>query len=342
MTHTDEAVLELAGPLDLPRTLGILQRGSGDPAVRVDPVAASGGPAGTPGAGAWLCRRIYDRAGSELGQVTLRIDQLDAATVRVRAAGSSAEAAAAGLESAAGMLGVEDDWLELELLLDALGDRVSTTLAQVRRRHPGVRLPAAGGLFDQLVTVTLEQKVTHDQARHCWRQLLRRHGERPPSSARLPAPEWMRLPLTPAALKRIPSWEWHQLWVQPALSKTIQRVADRAAAIHRLDVSTPAETFSVGLLAEQLTGLPGIGQWTAAEALQRSHGAADLPAVGDYHLAHFVGEALTGRRTDDEGMLQLLEPFRPHRQRVIRLLVLSGFRQQRFGPRLAPADHRGR
>ena len=93
-------------------------------------------------------------------------------------------------------------------------------------------------------------------------------------------------------------------------------------------------------LARRLESVPGIGPWTTAEALQRSHGAADLVSVGDYHLAQFVGQVLTGRRTDDAGMLRLLAPWAGHRQRVVRMIGLSGERKQAFGPKLAPADHR--
>jgi len=53
-----------------------------------------------------------------------------------------------------------------------------------------------------------------------------------------------------------------------------------------------------------------------------------------------VGFALTGRRTDDDGMLQLLEPWAGQRQRVVRLIRLSGRREPRRGPRLSPQDHR--
>ena len=80
----------------------------------------------------------------------------------------------------------------------------------------------------------------------------------------------------------------------------------------------------------------------AMVALVAACGDDDAVAVGDYHLAHHVGEALTGRRTDDAGMLRVLAPYSGHRQRVVRLIGLSGYRFSRFGPRLAPADHRGR
>ncbi|WP_022873327.1 DNA-3-methyladenine glycosylase family protein [Nesterenkonia alba] len=341
---TADTVVTFEGPYDLPRTLGVLQRGSGDPAVRVDPGDFPGGARGTPGAGAWMCQRLGpdDDPGAGQGQVLYRFDQLTASQVRVRVAVSAESLVHTALNRAAMILGAHDDWCELEMLLDALGDRVSLKLASLRRQHPGLRLPATGALFDQLVTVTLEQKVTHEQARYAWRNLLRRYGERPLSASGLAAPEWMRLPLTAEQLRAVASWQWHSLWVQPPLSRTVQRLAHRAGTIHQLGASTPVDTSDVEQLAERLQSVAGIGPWTVAEALQRSHGAADLPAVGDYHLAHFVGEALTGRRTDDDGMLQLLEPFRPHRQRVVRLLVLSGFRMSRYGPRLAPEDHRGR
>lgn len=294
-----------------------------------------------------MCQQIYDQTGAHLGAATLRFDQRSASTVRIRVAatgqGISAQAAAELLARRGGqILGIQDSWQETELLLDALGDQLSAALSRVRQRHPGVRLPATGALFDQLVTATFEQKVTHDQARTGWRQLLRRHGAPPPASTLVPTPPWMRLPLTGSQLRRVPSWEWHQLWVQPALSKTIQRVAERATTVHQLSARTERDPKSVAELGLRLRSVPGIGEWTVAEALQRSHGAADLPSVGDYHLSNFVGAAMTGARTDDAGMLRLLAPYAPHRQRIIRLLKLSGFQHQKYGPKLSPADHRGR
>jgi hypothetical protein len=40
-------------------------------------------------------------------------------------------------------------------------------------------------------------------------------------------------------------------------------------------------------------------------------------------------------------MLELLEPFRPHRARVVRLLETAGIRVQRKGPRMAPRGIEG-
>jgi hypothetical protein len=47
---------------------------------------------------------------------------------------------------------------------------------------------------------------------------------------------------------------------------------------------------------------------------------------------------LTGRdRGSDDEMIELLEPFRPHRGRVIRLLGLLG-NEPKFGPRMPARD----
>jgi 3-methyladenine DNA glycosylase/8-oxoguanine DNA glycosylase len=90
-----------------------------------------------------------------------------------------------------------------------------------------------------------------------------------------------------------------------------------------------------------MTSLPGIGVWTAAEVAQRAWGDADALSVGDHNLSNVVGSTLLGHRIDDEEMLELLEPLRPHRYRATRLLEVSGMaRNPRFGPRLAIPDLR--
>jgi len=61
--------------------------------------------------------------------------------------------------------------------------------------------------------------------------------------------------------------------------------------------------------------------------------------VGDYHLPSIVGWALTGQKTDDAGMLELLAPYAGQRHRAAWLLTLSGLGPPRHGPRNAPRDY---
>jgi hypothetical protein len=94
-----------------------------------------------------------------------------------------------------------------------------------------------------------------------------------------------------------------------------------------------------GALA-RLRVVPGIGVWTAAEVAQRALGDADAVSVGDYHIPSLVGWALAGAPVDDDGMLALLAPYRPHRHRVVRLIELSGVGLPRRGSRMPARDYR--
>ncbi len=330
-----QTVLEPGVPVDVRLTLGVLQRGHADPTVQSRPD------------GVWLCHRQPDPQDPDAPSlpVTLLVrpapSVLVPSPVTVLAWGPGADAA---VRSASTLLGIHDDgWAGFDELLTSRagqdGGGLPRAVARVRRTHPGLRLPATGRLVDQLMTVVLEQKVTHDQARAGWRWLVRTFGERAPE----PAPPGMMMAPRAETVRMVPSWRWHAGWVQPGQSRAMLQVAARGAALERLARSArPHQVDAAAALGRTLQSLPGVGAWTVAEALQRSHGSADLVAVGDYHLAHHVGEALTGRRVDDAGMLRLLSPWSGHRQRVVRLIGLSGFRPSRYGPRLTPADHRGR
>ena len=84
-----------------------------------------------------------------------------------------------------------------------------------------------------------------------------------------------------------------------------------------------------------LTTLPGVGPWSAAEVSVVALGDRDVVSMGDYHLPHQVSWALAGEARGSEArMLELLEPYRGHRARVIRLLTLGGIQAPRLGPRM--------
>lgn len=233
------------------------------------------------------------------------------------------------------LLGVDtaalEGWAAFDDLLAQTQHLLPEAVVEARRKRPGLRLMATGQLVDELFTVILEQKVTQHQARASWRWLANTFGQ--PSPAGDPAP---KIAPRPETVLEIMSWQWHAGWVQPFLARTLKTVASRASALRRLAGQR------VDLIDQGLNTLPGIGPWTVAETLQRTHGATDLVSVGDFHLAHHIGEALTGKRTDDAGMLELLEPWAGHRQRVVRLIYASGIRFSRFGPRMAATDFRDR
>jgi 3-methyladenine DNA glycosylase/8-oxoguanine DNA glycosylase len=94
-----------------------------------------------------------------------------------------------------------------------------------------------------------------------------------------------------------------------------------------------------GAARARLEVVPGIGPWTSAEVVQRSHGAADAVTTGDLHLPGIVGWALAGDRdADDAVMLELLEPYSGQRHRAARLILLSGKVPARRAPRMPRGD----
>ncbi len=200
--------------------------------------------------------------------------------------------------------------------------------------NPGVRIGRTDLFFDALASAIIEQKVTGMQAFAAWRRIVTWHGERAPG----PTPRPMYAPPSIDGWRRVPSWSWHRAGLEPPQARTVVEAARRGEAIGRVFMTaTDGEARDRVLISQR-----GVGPWTSAETRIRALGDADAVSVGDYHLAHEVGYALTGTRVDDDGMLELLAPWAGQRQRVIRLIEASGLREPRRGPRLHPEDHRNR
>ncbi len=253
------------------------------------------------------------------GAATYRIAQRGPTEIACQAWGPGAEWVLAGLPD---LLGARDD-----LAGFVPGHPL---LEEAHRRHPGLRIPRTNRVFEQLVPAILEQKVTGKEARAGFRRLVLRYGDPAPG----PAPEGMRVPPAPEVWRRIPSWEWHRAGVDPQRARTVLAAARVAGRLEEAAGMAPAAALA------RLRAVSGVGEWTAAEVAVRALGDADALSVGDYHLARHVGWALVGAPVDDAEMVALLEPWRPHRGRVVRLLELSGAALPRFGPRLTIQDHR--
>jgi 3-methyladenine DNA glycosylase/8-oxoguanine DNA glycosylase len=111
----------------------------------------------------------------------------------------------------------------------------------------------------------------------------------------------------------------------------IRRVTARAARLEALADGPPGRAVTA------LTSFAGIGPWTAAEVTLRALGDPDAVSVGEFPRPSLVSWALAGeRRADDARMVELLEPYRGQRGRVVRLIEAGGMAPPRRGPRMAP------
>jgi len=292
--------------LDLPGVLGPLRRGRGDPSWRT---AAEG-------SAIWRTSTTPD------GPATVRLARRGDGTVVAKGWGPGAAWELDGLPALLGADDRPDEFVAHHPLI-----------ADSAKRRPGIRFGATRRVWDQLVPAILEQKVTGTEARRSWRELCRRFSDPAPGPGEL-LPRGMRVPPTPAQIRSIPDWEWHRAGVDSARRRAI---LGAAAVAHRLEAAVELGGEEGRIL---LRRLPGIGVWTAAEVAQRAWGDADAVSFGDFHIPTVVGWALVGRPLDDAGMLEVLEPYRPQRQRAVRYVELSGFRRPRFGPRFSPRDYR--
>jgi len=235
--------------------------------------------------------------------------------VDAEAWGPGAERALAAVDR---LVGVEDDRTGWDPARHPL-------VRDLDRRLRGVRLGRTGAIMESLVPAILEQKVTGTEAWRGLRGIVRRWG------APAPGPFELRLLPDPGELAAVPYHELHPLGIERRRADLVRRVCDRANRLEEI----PGLPREAGYA--RLRSIPGIGPWTAAEVMLRATGDPDAVSVGDFHLPNVVAFALAGEiRGDDRRMLELLEPWRGQRARVVRLLELSGIRPPAFGPRYAP------
>jgi 3-methyladenine DNA glycosylase/8-oxoguanine DNA glycosylase len=254
----------------------------------------------------WWATRTPDGPGS------LRLC-LDGAVLSASAFGPGASWL---LSRADAIAGLRDDVSTLATFDHAL-------VRQLVRTFAGVRIPATGRLFHHVVAAILGQKVTGGEAARGYRGMLRHFRSPVPG----PAPARLMMPPDPADVAATPYWQFHPWGVEQKRADTVRRAAAFASRLEKASSSAIATRL--------LTSVPGIGAWTAAEVVRVAFSDGDAVSVGDYHHKNVVAWALAGRpRGTDEEMLELLEPFRGHRGRVVAMLQMAGHAAPKFGPRM--------
>lgn len=306
MTSVDEqpVVAPPCALVDLGATLSPFRCGAGDPTT-------------------WIVRT--GRGAESVGRFTRATYTPDGpATVHVRwapGAGPDAESWGPGahwlLDRVPAMLGA------LDAAVPELEHDSHPVVADAARRGRALRLAASGSLYHELLPTVIEQRITSKEAKGQYAALCRALGE--------PAPgpfDGLHLPPAPDTLARRPSWWFHPLGIERTRAEPLAQVARHAEKLWAWAELEPEEA------GRRLRLLRGIGVWTTGVVLGRAMGDPDAVPVGDYHVKNIVANALAGEaRATDERMLQLLEPYRGQRGRVVRLLKAAGHGAPRFGPR---------
>lgn len=297
--------LPIEGPYDLDRTMNVFSMGRGNPCLRHNKAAA---------------------------QLTFKTPD-----------GPVALAATRGSDGLSVLSqGPGADWIEphLPAIFGLLDDpsrfRPEGDMKRLAQEVEGLRLPTWPVVFERLVQIVLQQLISYRDACRAWRLMVRRYGEEIPGSEGLfHAPTAQRL--GGLAVHELMACE-----VLPKHARIVLQLAKQAAGLERL-WAAGLQAGAIDRLSDFLLKQPGIGPWTVGNLRGAGLGDADAIVLGDYGHAHHVTHFFTGEeRGTDEQMVELLEPYRPHRFRVLVILIQAAKPPPRRGPKRAPLRERFR
>jgi 3-methyladenine DNA glycosylase/8-oxoguanine DNA glycosylase len=180
-------------------------------------------------------------------------------------------------------------------------------LGRVACALQGLRLIRVPWLFDVAAGAVLQQRVRWKVAYDDFRRIAQRWGTRTAAGTAFPSA---------TQLAAVPISRVEALGIDGKRARALIGLARAESRRSFLRDGVGAEELRVRLL-----GIRGIGPWTAGTIAGFGLGDPDAVPVGDLHLPSLVTSALAGEAEGtDERMLELLEPYRGHRFRVIRLL----------------------
>jgi len=182
-------------------------------------------------------------------------------------------------------------------------------------RFAAVRIGATGRWYEALATNSIGQRVVRADATASREKLCRDHGTPAPVGPANSFP-------SPSVILKLTDHEFHRVGIERSRARVLRVAAKYADRLERL-TGMPGPQAN-----EWLQSLPGIGPWTTGLTTAVAGGDADAVPVGDLHIPRVVTYALTGVEGDDDHMLEALEPYAGHRQRVVRLVKMA-----RAGPK---------
>ena len=174
-------------------------------------------------------------------------------------------------------------------------------LRVLARRLLGLKVHPVPWAFDVAQMVILQQRVAYADASGSFRKLVHRYSQ--PAPGPLP----LKMPLRPEQWLQIGINRIQEVEVDAQRARTLLRVAE----------------LGLELDLEKLAATRGVGPWTFQSVLGFAQGHPDAVPIGDLHLPRIVALYFGQRPGGDERMLELLEPYRGLRFRVINWLLAA-------------------
>lgn len=183
-------------------------------------------------------------------------------------------------------------------------------------RFAGDRVGSTGTVWHDLAWTIVQQRVRRSDADRQWRALVHAYG------SACEGYDDLYTPPDPERLARAAPWALRSLGIDERRATTLIATARVAPRLHALAGQPFAD------VERALRTIPGVGTWTLGCLRAFTWGDPDTVIPGDSGIPSLIASTLTGaRRADDATMLDLLEPYRPHRYRVLRLAFAARARR---------------
>lgn len=272
--------------IDIRQTLGPLAMLAADPTVR-------------------LRANSFDRATTTpegSGVISVRWQPGDS-TVSVQAAGDGGDWL---LQRAPELLGLSDDVSSFQ--------PTDPVVKGLWARFRGDRIPRTSTLWHDIAWTVVQQRVHRRDAARQWRRLVSGLG------VSIPGVDHLKAPPEPDSIAKRHYSEFRQFGIDSRRSQALINAAQVASQIQSL-VDRPIEEARPALRS-----IPGIGQWTVGCVSAFTWGDPDTVIVGDSGIPSLIASVLAGElRATDDRMLELLEPYRPNRYRILKLAFAARF-----------------
>jgi 3-methyladenine DNA glycosylase/8-oxoguanine DNA glycosylase len=179
-------------------------------------------------------------------------------------------------------------------------------------RFAGDRVGATGTVWHDLAWIAVQQRVRRADAAGQWRRLVMALGESCADH------DGLYTPPPPERLARAAPWSLRAMGIDARRATTL---IEAARVAHRLDRLAEVPFAEAD---RPLRSIAGVGPWTTGCLSGLTWGEPDTVITGDSGIPSLIAETLAGeRRADDARMIELLEPFRPHRYRVLRFALAA-------------------
>lgn len=201
---------------------------------------------------------------------------------------------------------------------------------RLAKKFAGTKLPRGPVLFHRLVQIVLQQLVSWDDAAATWKSIVRTYGTPVADCEQFDLDLESELFFAPEP-KRLAELGYYDIVACGAIPKQarlILHLAKHANRIERLSAEPPK-------LIRFLEQIRGIGPWSIGYLRGFVLGEPDVLITGDYGIPHYVSWLLKGKpRSDDAEMETLLAPYAGHRFRVLHMIMQSGIKPPRYGPKM--------